>query len=345
MKIIHFSDTHLGYSEYNKIDQTSGINQREQDFYNTWNEVVDAILTEKPDVVVHAGDLFHTPRPSNRAIRIALSSIQRLSDAGIPLVIIAGNHETPRIRATGSIFESIALFPNVYPAFENAYQRFRIQKDAEYNVLISHGAWSGKEFFGMGEFNELRLPDIEGLTGHQFDYIALGHYHRHVEVAPHAMYSSSTERTSLNEYNADCGYLRIDLQDHSHTYVPVNARAMLKLDPVDCSGLSSAQIYAQLQKLATDQIKDAIVQLSLIHIENDAFIKLDVREIERIFTDAFYLEKQLVRQADVASTLKSDMKIESLSIEFERYLKSVPEGELNKERLVEIAAAYLQTED
>ena len=76
--------------------------------------------------MVHAGDLFHTTRPTNRAIAIALEGIQKVSDAGIPFVLISGNHSTPKIRATGSIFESISLFPNVYAAFQSKYQKFKI---------------------------------------------------------------------------------------------------------------------------------------------------------------------------------------------------------------------------
>ena len=126
MKIIHFSDTHLGFSDYTRIDSNTGINQREQDFYNTWNEVIDAILANKPDTVIHAGDLFHTTRPTNRAIAVALEGIQKISNAGIPFVLISGNHSTPKIKATGSIFESISLFPNVYTAYQSKYQKFRI---------------------------------------------------------------------------------------------------------------------------------------------------------------------------------------------------------------------------
>ena len=48
MKLLHFSDTHLGFSEYYKVDPQTGLNQREQDFYDAWDQVIDAIFESNP---------------------------------------------------------------------------------------------------------------------------------------------------------------------------------------------------------------------------------------------------------------------------------------------------------
>ena len=83
MKILHVADTHLGYSAYHKIAE-NGINQREMDTYNAFREFIDYAIQSKPDLIIHAGDLFDSIRPSNRAIYFALSQMLRLSEAGIP---------------------------------------------------------------------------------------------------------------------------------------------------------------------------------------------------------------------------------------------------------------------
>ena len=107
MRLIHFSDTHLGFTESAKVDPETGINFREQDVYRAFNAVIDHAISRKPDLVIHAGDLFHSARPSNRAIVSALVGFQRLSAARIPVVLIAGNHSVPRVAATGCIFEAM----------------------------------------------------------------------------------------------------------------------------------------------------------------------------------------------------------------------------------------------
>lgn len=121
MRLIHFSDTHLGFAESAKVDPETGINFREQDAYRAFNAVIDDAISRKPDLIIHAGDLFHSPRPSNRAIVTALIGFQRLSEAGIPVVLIAGNHSVPRVAATGSIFEAMRVLPGVRSAHRGQY--------------------------------------------------------------------------------------------------------------------------------------------------------------------------------------------------------------------------------
>jgi exonuclease SbcD len=92
-RIFHIADTHIGYSAYRKMDEATGLNQREVDTCNAFKQFVDYTLNDRPDAVLHAGDLFDSVRPTNRAISFVLSQILRLSDARIPFVVISGNHE------------------------------------------------------------------------------------------------------------------------------------------------------------------------------------------------------------------------------------------------------------
>ncbi len=371
MKILHFSDTHLGFSEYNKVDPASGLNQRESDFYRAWQQVIDSIFKLQPEVVVHAGDLFHTPRPSNRAIRVALEGIQQVSEAGIPWIIIAGNHETPRIRATGSIFESISLFDNVFAAYSSRYERFKIkgvdfhciphcslteelesafaalgeEASTDHDVLVTHGAWSGGTYYGMGEFNEQRLPDVEGLLGKRFDYIALGHYHRQVDVKDNASYSGSTERTSLNEHGNSCGFLLVDIATGQKQFHPIETRPMKRLPPIDCEGLTVSQIYDKLESVGRDDLSGAILSLSLENIESDTFLKLDMRRIDQYFSQTFHTEKQFIRKGAPQNSNAGYSRIEALPVEFERYLSTLAGTELDSAKLCKMGMQYLSSEE
>ena len=67
VKLAHIADPHLGARQYHRLT-SSGINQREADVAQAFRAAVDGVIAERPDVVVVAGDLFHTVRPTNAAI-------------------------------------------------------------------------------------------------------------------------------------------------------------------------------------------------------------------------------------------------------------------------------------
>jgi DNA repair exonuclease SbcCD nuclease subunit len=382
MRFIHFADTHLGYSDYSKVDSTTGVNRREQDFYDAWWRVIDAILAEKPDFVLHAGDLFQSPRPNNRAIAVALEGLSRLAEANIPLVIVAGNHSMPRIRALGNIFEAIAILPNVQACYQGRYEKFvvrhptnekscavhclphcslttelekayaelHIDAAANWNILVAHGGWRAVNSLDtrMGEFNEQFLEDPETRLGLKFDYIALGHYHRHLAMNDHTFYSGSTERTSFNEAGYTSGYIRGDLAQHTWEYVEIPSRPMLRLKTLDCAGKSPAEIMAALEQYAHDEIRDALVSVELQNLPRDAYLQLDLAAIDQLFSAAFHFEKQLhvitVSSAEISSGANAAPElghIGSLRDEFSRYLAANSDGALPREELERLGLHYL----
>ncbi len=86
MKFAHFSDTHLGFRQY-------GIYERETDFYRAFENAVRKIIEERPDFVLHTGDLFDVPKPPPRALWVAQRCFTKLREKGIPVYAITGNHD------------------------------------------------------------------------------------------------------------------------------------------------------------------------------------------------------------------------------------------------------------
>ncbi|MEA1984006.1 MAG: DNA repair exonuclease, partial [Campylobacterota bacterium] len=121
MKIIHFSDTHLGYNDLDILNDEN-INQREADFYDAFSQVVEQIKLTKPDYIIHTGDLFHRSSPSNRAISFALEQFKIINALNIPFIIIAGNHSTPRTNLSTPIMKIFDNFENVYTSYSQEYK-------------------------------------------------------------------------------------------------------------------------------------------------------------------------------------------------------------------------------
>ncbi|MFC2160635.1 exonuclease SbcCD subunit D [Acidobacteriota bacterium] len=369
MKIIHFSDTHLGYGEYSKVDAGSGINQRELDVYAAFKQAIDLILKKKPDLVIHAGDLFDSPRPNNRAIHIALSELQRLSAKGIPTVIISGNHSTPRIAATCSIFEALTVLPNIYPIYKKQYEKIKIgdaavhvvphassdtelsselkkvkqDPKAKFNILCLHAGMTWDNIYKMGEFSELIIPGKNLSRFKDFDYIALGHWHRFLPLKgiPNAYYSGSTERFSFREQGYLKGVVFADLAKHTAELCPLKVREMIKLGPVNCAKMDASEILDKIKKIKSkNKIAGRIVQLKLENLARVTYVQLDLREIRVLLADAFHIDihPELIVENDKGST---DTGIDALPLEFERFLADSDLSDKDKKELSKLGTLYL----
>jgi len=91
MLVAHLADTHLGASQY-------GLEERELDVYECFREAIDRILEEHVRIVLHSGDVFHSPRPPIRALKVFQEELKRLHSAGVKFYAIPGGHDMLRRR-------------------------------------------------------------------------------------------------------------------------------------------------------------------------------------------------------------------------------------------------------
>ena len=202
--IAHLSDLHLGYSSGRKKVDENGFNVRENDGYLAYERVVDQILKEKVDIVLVAGDMFHSPRPKNHTILIAQEGLRRLAEAGMTVYLIAGNHDATDVRAEvpssrllhepGSKIYSYSdpyvikeIADNVFMHFvshhafvdqENTMDEIQLI-DGAVNLLATHGSCYDTNM-GMilrtpNEPREVIIP--QEIMDMPWDYTFLGHIH------------------------------------------------------------------------------------------------------------------------------------------------------------------------
>ena len=115
MRILHFSDVHIGVESYGSTDPDTGLSTRLMDFLATFDEVVDFALDNSVDLVLFAGDAYKSRDPSQTHQREFARRIARLSREGVPAFLLVGNHDLPHIasRATAlDIFPTLSV-PNV----------------------------------------------------------------------------------------------------------------------------------------------------------------------------------------------------------------------------------------
>ncbi|MDZ7630847.1 MAG: DNA repair exonuclease [Gemmatimonadaceae bacterium] len=306
MRIAHLADLHLGFRQYQRLSP-AGNNQREADVARATRKAIDAVIAQAPDLVLIAGDVFHQVRPSNPMILYALRELTRLRAglaAAVPIVMIAGNHDLPRAAETGCI---LALFRTIgITVVEHAPERIWLPQlrlslfavpdslgqplpalttdpAAQWNVLLLHGEVKGV------------LPDravmvdrtpsevtVEELQQAPWDYVALGHYHVHRQVAARAWYAGSLDYVSSNAWGEIAeqrqhgvpgkGFAIHDLATGTHQFVQVPMeRRFVDLEPIDAESLAPGDI-------------DALVAARIAAIPGgleDAVVRQVVREIPR----------------------------------------------------------------
>lgn len=93
VKILHFADTHIDVAAHGRRDPISGLPLRVLDFLKALDTIVDAAISEQVDLVLFAGDAYKDRTPVPTFQREWGKRIRRLSDAGIPTLLLVGNHD------------------------------------------------------------------------------------------------------------------------------------------------------------------------------------------------------------------------------------------------------------
>lgn len=110
MRILHFSDLHIGVENYGRTDPKTGLSTRLGDFLDSLDQVVEFALNEGVDLVLLAGDAYKGRDPTQTHQREFAKRLNRLSKAGIPTFLLVGNHDLP---AASSRATAVDIFPTL----------------------------------------------------------------------------------------------------------------------------------------------------------------------------------------------------------------------------------------
>ncbi|MGD0951695.1 MAG: exonuclease SbcCD subunit D [Methanotrichaceae archaeon] len=341
MKIVHMADSHLGFSNHSRVDKY-GRNLVEEMIYDGFNQVIDRIIELKPDAVVHAGDVFHHVRPRIRPLYAFKQGLEKLQDAGIPVVVISGNHDAPKSYSAISPFYIYEGMKGVNIAHRYKYERFdlgdrtvhcipfcldpgdylkefgKIDRSGN-DVLVMHGlveALSNKKMRTVGEHTLL-----DSLLKSDFDYIALGHYHGQAQISENAWYSGSIEYFNFGEAADKKGILFVDLEKREAKQIEVRPRYMIDLPPIDCSGISSSELAEVLfDHCDPEEIRDRIIRVNLKNVQRSAYRNLNHVRLNKLSSIALYF-KIKVEYEDEKELVDASVDSMRLHEEFVKFLE------------------------
>lgn len=116
IKLLHFSDAHIDIASQGKRDPQTGLPIRVLDFLKALDTIVDTAIKENIELVIFSGDAYKDRTPVPTFQREWGKRIMRLSQAGIPTILLVGNHDiSPAAgRATALQEFSTLSVPNVH---------------------------------------------------------------------------------------------------------------------------------------------------------------------------------------------------------------------------------------
>lgn len=247
MKLLHFSDIHIGMENYSRLDPETGLSTRLLDFFKTFDFIVDKAFEEDVDAVVFAGDAYKTRDPNPTQQRGFGERIAKIAKK-IPVVLVVGNHDTPNAEGKANTLDiySALEIDNVYVSrkpelltiptrsgnlqvvtlpwlHKNDYKTVGDKLNLLYEkiipdspaIFLSHceveGAVYGSEK-GLAIANDVTIP-LPLIQDKRLSYVALGHIHKHQVLGknPLIVYSGSPQRIDFGEEKEAKGVILVEI--------------------------------------------------------------------------------------------------------------------------------------
>lgn len=254
MKLLHFADIHIGMENYAKLDPETGLSTRLLDFFKTFDFIVETAIENQVDAVIFAGDAYKTRDPNPTQQRGFGERIKKLAKAGIPVILVVGNHDTPNAEGkanTLDIYSALEIdgvwvsrkpellhidtksgklqvvtlpwlhkddYKSIGEKLNLLYEKIVPPPAGGPAVLLSHieveGASYGSEK-GMAIQNDVTVP-LPLLQDKRLNYVALGHIHKHqvLSTEPLVIYAGSPHRIDFGEEKEDKGVILIDIKSN-----------------------------------------------------------------------------------------------------------------------------------
>ena len=401
LRLLHLADIHIGVENYGRLDASTGLHTRLQDFSRCLEFAVDTALEREVDAVLFAGDAYKHASPTPTHEGKFAEQFKRFADAGIPVIMVTGNHDIPAAFGKSSaltIFQTlggdeyfhvaerpalikietrrgplqVACFPwptrhflltkdeyknlsdskitqIIQEKCENRIQKFARDLDPEIPaVLLAHlaaadASYSGSERTTIIGNDPIILQGI--LKNPAFDYVALGHIHRHQDLnrgqKPPVVYPGSLERIDFGEAKEDKGCCLVSLKkgEAEYEFIETPARRFVKIEEdLREQAFPTQYVLDRIKKL---DIKDAVVRVICTVNENQRQ-DLNIPQMRAALDDAFLVAGITQKMEEIRTQRPRISDDASLADALAQYIDMKPELKELKEDLQEYAAHLFQ---
>jgi DNA repair exonuclease SbcCD nuclease subunit len=367
-RLVALGDAHLGRSHLAHVRDDQGRNVREEDFLRSFAWAVDETVRREPDGFLWLGDVFDHARPTYRTFAHVLAGLQRLGDAGIPGVAISGNHDTPRVRGTGSPYDALervfsdvtfawrmeAVAAEVAGAVVHAVPQTlsvdelkaqlasagrAVRPDAT-NVLIAHVALTSLPARAYRDINELEVEEAAFDGG--FDLVLLGHYHAFQKVSRRTWYAGSTDTFSFADSpDAPKGIVVLDTDAGTVEHVENPAERPLITLPVQAAGLSAGELVDAVERAGRGSPEGGVVRVFLNEVDPASFRQVANEQFQEAVPGVLWVQVEPDFGAE-ALAVQGGPTVGALEAEWASYVELQDLAGLERERVVSLGARFLE---
>lgn len=325
MRLLHFSDIHIGMENYSKLDPETGLSTRLLEFLKTFDFIVETAIKEQVDAVIFAGDAYKTRDPNPTQQRGFGQRVKKIAKAGIPFILVVGNHDTPNAEGKANTLDiySALEIDNVWVSrkpellevptksgplqivtlpwlHKDDYKKVGDKLTSLYDkiksdfpaIFLSHveveGASYGSEK-GMAIANDVTVP-LPLLQDKRLNYVALGHIHKHQVLGkdPLIVYAGSPHRIDFGEEKEEKGVCLVEINETTtFKFVSTNCRQFLTIT-VNLKPTDSDPTQTILDEIKKHAVSEKIVRL-IIHIPADCERDLQMDKIKKALSSAHYI--------------------------------------------------------
>lgn len=338
MKILFATDFHLSYRQY-------GLIEREIDFYKQFNNLIDEIIKEKPDVFIELGDIYDDARPKPKAIKIFNDGIKKLNKNGIKVIGILGNHtilQRKDFYPVDFLTEGIKYLDGDYVIFNDVFiggigyhSKFQIEKfqnklkflideskKYKIKILLLHQGLKDDISFGWDFENEMFLD---------FDYVFLGHIHKRITNEKHNTifhYVGSLNCCSVTEFIDELeqgkGYSILNIENGN---IQLNVKNLVSQRPFINLNMTQNQLNDSYEDEVLKLLKGSLIK-PIVYVKCDTKKPFDVYKMcEKWEKNALYINKNITK---IEENFDIDIKVEDL-LSVDKTMKEVIEKKYGKD--------------
>ncbi len=307
IRCIHTGDLHLGMEFKSASFDKKQANTRRLELWETFNRIIDRCKEIKAHILLIAGDLFEDEYCSVADVKRIDAKLREISDTKV--VISAGNHDTLGKRSLYKLIkwgDNVHIFgPNCISKVEfndinvviwglswdkklereSLFDGVKIEDTSKINILLAHGDAFNKD-------SEYLPINKNALIESDFQYIALGHIHKHQFISENICYCGSPEPLDFGETGSH-GIVEGVISKHGAkmTFKPFAKREFIIKETSVDENMSYNEIIDIIKSVDNKENRMKNLYRTIITGTRDSHINIDVKDLkEYLFSEFYYLD-------------------------------------------------------